>query len=239
MSISIVTATYNSMGDICNLVESLRKQKDSDFVWIVADGGSTDGTVDYLNDINDLHIIITKEQDFGIYDALNRALSFVVSDYYIVAGSDDVFAVNAVEEYKDAIFRSKYADIITMPVQYGNSIMRPVTTKAWFSGQFSYVTAHSIGMAIRRSLHDEVGLYSRRFPIAADQHFILKAVRLGAKVFLGESVVGCHGDCGVSSCDNLGVITEFYRVQVDVGFNLYTQSLLFFARLLKYLLVKR
>jgi glycosyltransferase involved in cell wall biosynthesis len=80
-SLSIVTATFNSEKNLPVLVESLRRQTDSDFEWVIADGGSTDGTLSILGKIDDLAIVLSSEPDFGIYDALNRAISLASGEY--------------------------------------------------------------------------------------------------------------------------------------------------------------
>lgn len=59
MKLSVITATYNAIEYLPDLVASLRKQLDKDFEWIVADGKSTDGTVEYLRSISDLNLKVT------------------------------------------------------------------------------------------------------------------------------------------------------------------------------------
>jgi glycosyltransferase len=92
---------------------------------------------------------------------------------------------------------------------------------------------HSVGVLIKKDLHFRFGYYSRKYPIAADQFFILKAISKGATIKKGHSIVGLHGSEGVSGVDHLGVITEFFRVQVEVGHNKFMQTALCCLRLMK------
>ena len=48
MKISIVTAVYNRAGTVGHALQTLQDQTYSDFEHVVADGGSTDGTLDVL-----------------------------------------------------------------------------------------------------------------------------------------------------------------------------------------------
>lgn len=48
---------------------------------------------------------------------------------------------------------------------------------------------------------------------------MLTVVKNKAKVKFVDEVVGKHNLIGVSAMDSLGSITEWYRVQVAVGFN--------------------
>src|SRR5690554_463607 len=109
--LSIITATYNAMDHLPNLIECLRNQEDQDFEWVVADGASTDGTLELLQSITDLNIIITSQEDFGIYDALNRAIKLCGSEFYLVMGADDFLYPNGVKDYKEAIVDG--VDVVT------------------------------------------------------------------------------------------------------------------------------
>uniref|UniRef100_UPI00344E8CBA glycosyltransferase n=1 Tax=uncultured Thermosynechococcus sp. TaxID=436945 RepID=UPI00344E8CBA len=48
-SLSIITATYNAESDLPNLIASLVAQTDADFEWVVADGNSTDRTLELID----------------------------------------------------------------------------------------------------------------------------------------------------------------------------------------------
>lgn len=68
------TATCNAAKHLPKLIESLRRQTDKDFEWVIANGASTDGTRELLQSVTDIEIVISSQTDFGIYDALNRAI---------------------------------------------------------------------------------------------------------------------------------------------------------------------
>ena len=46
--ITIVTPTYNRTDRLRLLFESLKKQTESDFIWMIIDDGSTDNTEDVI-----------------------------------------------------------------------------------------------------------------------------------------------------------------------------------------------
>jgi glycosyltransferase involved in cell wall biosynthesis len=231
MKLSVITATYNVEDSLPYLIESLRCQIDSDFEWVVADGASTDDTLEILQSIEDLNIKILSGPDFGIYDALNRAIKSSSGEFYLVVGADDTLYPNAVSDFKAEADKS--ADIVTASIVISGCVSKHRRTPAWLCGQFHYVSGHAVGTIFRKSLHDNFGLYSKKYPIAADQHFILKACNNGARVKVIDSVVGVFNLVGVSAVDLLGTITEFYRVQVGLGYNKYVQTLLVIARLIK------
>lgn len=234
-SITIITATFNAQEDLPTLVNSLRNQSDKNFVWIVADGGSSDRTVEYLNSIDDLNITLTVEKDFGIYDALNRAIKICSSEYYIVIGADDYFFPDAISNYRASIEANNKPELLALGINYSGVIKIPKKHRAnaWLKGQMAYIAGHAVGLAIKTDLHKTVGLYSNKFPIAADQYFIGKAVNEGARIAYSDDIAGYFSTDGLSSVDVAGTVTEFFRVQVLLGFNKYVQIVLLCLRLLK------
>lgn len=92
VDLSVVTATYNAVQHLPNLIKSLRDQSDRDFEWVVMDGGSTDGTIELLKLVEDIKIVFKSQKDFGIHDALNRAVKVSSGTYYLVVGADDLLS---------------------------------------------------------------------------------------------------------------------------------------------------
>lgn len=120
--LSVITATYNAIEHLPKLIECLRNQEDKDFEWVVADGASTDGTLELLESITDLNIVITSQEDFGIYDALNRGIKTSNGEFYLVMGADDLLYLNGIKDYKNAI--EDGVDIVTAPIKAGGKITK-------------------------------------------------------------------------------------------------------------------
>lgn len=231
MKLSIITATYNAIDHIPKLVECLRKQKNKDFEWVIADGCSTDGTLDFINSINDLPIKIIVSDDFGIYDALNKAIKASTGDYYLVLGADDEVYENAVEVYSS--YLNKGYEILTAKINAGNSILTHTGKKPWLHGQSCYISGHAVGSVYRKSLHEKFGYYSKKYPIAADQFFVLSAIKGGSKIKSINEVVGQFGMGGVSSVDFLGSYSEYHRVQINLGSSKFLQIGILIYRLIQ------
>lgn len=232
LKLSVITATYNAVEHLPKLIESLRNQEDKDFEWVVADGASTDGTLELLQSITDLNIKISSQEDFGIYDALNRAIKISSGEFYLVVGADDILFQNAVKDYKEAI--NSDVDIITAFIKIGSKLYAPRgASKKWYAGQFAYISGHAVGSIYRKNIHKKVGFYSRKFPIAADQFFVSKAIKNGARLKNIDKVVGFFNETGVSSVDVIGTMCEWYRVQLLMGENKFLQTLMFLLRIIK------
>lgn len=230
-TISVITATFNAAKVLPSLIESLRAQSDRGFEWIVMDGASTDGTVDILRNAGDVVSRWISEPDFGIYDALNKAVKLSTGEYYLVVGADDTLSPDAIRDFFAAAEVSK-ADIVTALVKAGGRIHQVRRGPSWLFGQFAYVAAHAVGTLFRRKLHERFGYYSRRYPIAADALFIKKACQGGATIYEADFVAGEFGQGGTSSVDVAGSLSEFFRVQLETE-SKFPQLALYALRLIK------
>ena len=88
MGISFCIATYNRLKSITRLVESLRKGfEDYPNEIIVADGGSTDGTIKYLKSFGDIKIIEQNELS-GSVKAFNEGFKIATQNYLFPLSDD-------------------------------------------------------------------------------------------------------------------------------------------------------
>lgn len=235
-TLSVITATWNAAALLPRLVASLAAQHDQDFEWVVADGGSTDETVLIVQQAaNRLkRVVLDSRPDFGIYDALNRAVRMSSGDYYVVIGADDEFFPDAVRNFKVAC-RTSGADMVTARITIAGSADVGVRSPAWewLYGPFAHVTSHAVGLAIRRSLHQRFGEYSRKYPIAADRLFILQVVHGGARISVQDFVAGHFSGQGLSGTDTIGTLLEGFRIQVRTGQGFWLQWILLLIRIVK------
>lgn len=238
LTISVVTATWNAGHHLPRLIKSLQNQTDRSFNWIIADGASTDGTLDLLKDIKDLDLRVLSQPDFGIYDALNRAVGHVSSDYYLVVGADDWLATDAIQNFRTAAVEADLPDLVAAAFQFGRVIVKPKSGLGWLYGMGGVSSSHSVGLLIKRSLHEKHGMYSRRFPITADQFFIKTALKKGASITRCSFVSGEFTKQGNSAQDDWGVITELFRVQVETERWIFLQFVLLMLRCSKCYLKK-
>jgi glycosyltransferase involved in cell wall biosynthesis len=112
--ISVITINFNNCKGLNKTYDSLRIQFDlkSRVEWIVVDGNSTDGSIDFLNSISSEIDKLIVESDKGIYDAMNKGLSAATGEYVWFMNSGDSFYNDlSVDRVCNAIERSN-ADII-------------------------------------------------------------------------------------------------------------------------------
>ncbi len=87
---SIIIAAYNVKKDLEICVNSIQCQSFSNYELLISDGGSNDGTFEYISSGSIKNLSWYKSSpDNGIYDALNNAIDHVAGRWVLVLGADD------------------------------------------------------------------------------------------------------------------------------------------------------
>lgn len=232
--ISIITATYNSSAQIEPLIDSLNKQTDQDFEWVVVDGASKDDTVEKVKSLCQFDPVIICEPDQGIYDAFNKGIQRAKGEYYICIGSDDYFYADAVELFNSKI-ANKQCDVYSFDVDYGQVRVQKSNKPLWLVLYRKYTSAHSVATIFRKSLHDQYGYYSLNYSIGADLEFILKIFQSkNTTLDYTSHPVGYFNPAGVSSTAIKASLDEVYDIAKSLGFNPILQKLVCTYRLIKF-----
>ncbi len=113
MKISVVTITYNNIKGIKLTAESIINQSEQSFEWIVIDGGSSDGTAEFLKNLRRQPDYWVSEPDGGIYDALNKGISHATGQYVCCMNAGDCF-------YDSDVLAKVYKQNLTGDIVYGN-----------------------------------------------------------------------------------------------------------------------
>lgn len=95
--VTVITVCYNALQDLKKTVDSVLLQTYSDWEYIVIDGGSLDGTKDYLHSIQSdfekkgISFRWISEKDCGVYNAMNKGLSMAEGEYINYQNAGDGF----------------------------------------------------------------------------------------------------------------------------------------------------
>ncbi len=95
--ISIVTICYNSANTIREALDSIVAQQYKALELIIIDGGSTDGTLQILEDYKAHISVCVSEKDDGISDAFNKGVTRATGDIIGILNSDDVMLPGALD----------------------------------------------------------------------------------------------------------------------------------------------
>lgn len=112
-SLTIITITFNNLEGLKSTLKSVSEQQNKNFEHWVIDGGSTDGTLEYLETYQKHPIQFISEPDKGIYDAMNKGIERARGSWTIFMNAGDFFAQSDV--LSKVVFSEHLAVI------YGNS----------------------------------------------------------------------------------------------------------------------
>lgn len=94
LKLSIITINYNNLVGLERTVCSVVSQTWRDFEYIIIDGGSTDGSAEYITEMREHFTYWVSEPDKGIYSAMNKGIAHAKGDYLYFLNSGDVLYLN-------------------------------------------------------------------------------------------------------------------------------------------------
>ena len=179
MKISIITATYNSASTVRDTLASIRAQDHPDIEHIIVDGGSTDATLDIVDDFPHVAKLISGKDD-GIYDAMNKGISVATGQVIGILNSDDIYTDTTVlsaiaAAFADPAIMTAYADLQYVHFDDLNRVIRtwitgPLRKKSFYYG---WMPPHPT-FFVRREVYDRAGLFNTELRSAADYEIMLR-----------------------------------------------------------------
>jgi len=89
--LSVITVCYNNKEGLERTMKSVCSQTFKGKEWIVVDGGSTDGSLDFIKHHSALIDNYISEPDNGIYDAMNKGIKQANGEWIICMNAGDCF----------------------------------------------------------------------------------------------------------------------------------------------------
>ncbi|WP_408010794.1 glycosyltransferase family 2 protein [Pseudalkalibacillus sp. A8] len=99
MQISVVMAVYNGKLYVQQAIDSILQQTYRDFEFIIVNDGSTDKTIEILNDIQDPRVrLIHLPQNGGAASALNMGIQNAKGKWIAIQDADDLSCPTRLED---------------------------------------------------------------------------------------------------------------------------------------------
>ncbi len=198
--ISIITPVFNGEETIKNCIESVASQSYLNFEHLVVDGCSSDDTIPILEQAKSTcpNLRFVSEKDNGIYDAMNKGLTYANGDWIYFLGCDDILADNDV--LKDLFDRE---DTATADIVYGGVEMNNSKMLFFFEfdkARLSWMNMSHQGLFVNKRVFKEVGNFNLKYNALADYEFNLRwfGNENFKKVFIKRKVA-IYNESGFSS----------------------------------------
>jgi len=217
--ISVIVSVLNGCSTLHRCIDSVAAQAYPRKELVVIDGGSTDGSVDFLRQNATKIAYWESERDRGMYHAFNKALARVRGEWIYFLGADDHFWQSDVLEriaphleraapayrivYAQAAFVSQAGEILE------------ILGKPWneLRGRFlqGFMLPHQ-AVFHHRSLFEVRGGFNETFKDGGDYEMLLRELRTADPLFVpGIIVAGYQFGGGSSTPSNSLKILQIVR----------------------------
>lgn len=203
MRISVVTPSYNMLDYLRRCAASVRDQSGPEFEHIVMDGGSTDGTVEWLREQPQIQSVSGK--DGGMYDAVNRGLLRARGDVAAYLNCDEQYLLGTLEFVESYFQNRPETDVLFGSVL----VVRPDGSlisyrKAYPPRAVYCLTDHlpvfSCAMFFRRKIIEDGFLFDTSFRANGDNDFVVRLLQAGYRVAVTRRYLSAFTQTG----SNLG-----------------------------------
>jgi glycosyltransferase involved in cell wall biosynthesis len=178
---SVITPSYNMLPYLKACHNSVMDQRVA-VEHIVVDGGSTDGTPEWLSSQSDIRS--SSEKDNGMYDAINKGILLSRGDIIAYLNCDEQYLAGALQEVQHYFERNPDVDIL-----FGNAlIIRPSGellayrkgfTPRWPYMWGSHMYLHSSSMFFRKRIIELGFSFDTNWKTIGDVDFVIRVLRNG------------------------------------------------------------
>ena len=128
--LTVFTPAYNRAYTLLRTYESMKQQKNTDFIWIIVDDGSSDNTAELVKqwqqEENDFEIQYVYKENGGMHTAHNTAYALIDTELNTCVDSDDALAPDAVQLIYDAWQKVKdkgYAGLLALDAEFSGKVI--------------------------------------------------------------------------------------------------------------------
>ena len=225
MKISIVTVCFNEEKNIEKTINSVLRQSDNSYEYIICDGKSSDKTVEIAKlykqafDERGVTYTIKSEKDGGIYFGMNNGIDLASGDYIIFMNAGDCFhGLDAVKNIVEALKgRDPLPDVI-----YGdcNFVQR---------GYYHRICGNhndlEKGMSIcHQSLLVSTDILKKEkfntdYKVGADYDLVLKCYLQGKSFLYIDTIISDFYAGGISSVKIKYTVEESFKIRDNYSVN--------------------
>lgn len=168
---SLIIPTFNPGAKLQATLDSMGAQNCDNLEILVADGGSSDGTPQFLREQTEIKW--KSERDKGVFDAMNWGIEQAQGDWLLFMGAGDLLRPGVLQSIEALALENREK----LAVLYGDVWLCEENYR--YGGPFSrrklrsWVPNHQ-GIFYNRRVFEALGGYELEYPIAADYAFNFK-----------------------------------------------------------------
>ena len=203
--LTVITVVLNRRKHISKAIQSVTNQSYENIEYIIIDGGSTDGTLQIIQQNDNLIDYWVSERDSGLYHAMNKGLNLARGEIIGLLNSDDYYPRTTVQSvidhdkkfnkdiyHGDRLYIMEYDDFCYMEQSMPDPDINNILNKPSIFHPTCFV---------KKSVYEKIGQFDTDFRIVADYDFLIRAVKNGCSFKYIERVLTVFNGTGISdSC---------------------------------------
>lgn len=216
MLLSVITVAFRNYEGVIKTWQSLAhlaKAQNIEFEWIVVDGGSQDGTEEFLKNLNgQYNLRYISERDKGIYDAMNKGIDMAAGRFALFLNSGDIFheeIVDVVRQLNDEQENAMYIGDALLDFGDGTKIRR--------GAKHGWYIYHSLPASHQAIFFPVNGLktypYDLQYKVSSDYALAARMFKAGFPFKRLKGLVSEFSMGGVSTSNNLELCQDARNVQ--------------------------
>ena len=207
---TVITVVYNNAKGIEETIKSVINQKDIDFEFVIIDGGSTDGTVEVIQQYSKFVSVFLSESDKGIADAFNKGICASNGLWINFMNSGDAFINENVLSQTQGIIESVKEEEFLLFSGYAVNQQRTYRYPLYVPNNRMHIIkkarqAHPSSF-FNKKIFKKYGCYDLEPKIGMDYDLLLRVLKHENFYFIKKNI---------SIVDTSGLSSNYIRTTID------------------------
>lgn len=215
MKVSVITINYNNLNGLKQTMQSVFEQDFHDYEYIIVDGGSNDGSREFIEQHSGKLSSWVSESDGGIYNAMNKGIGMAKGEYLMFLNSGDY--MNSSGSLSAYGLDSNKEDILCADIrvvlkdgEWVKKVPEPLTFDYFIGDTLPHQSA-----LIKRQLFYKAGMYSEQLRFVSDWKFYIDALVKHGATLRRIPIVACsYNFDGISSKPENAAALQAERIKV-------------------------
>jgi glycosyltransferase involved in cell wall biosynthesis len=208
--VSIVTPSYNQAAFLEKTIRSVLDQDYPNIEYLIADGGSSDSSVEIIQKYSSKLAWWVSEKDAGQADAINKGFKRVKGEFVAWINSDDYYMPGAIRSAVEELQKNKQLGFVYGNVRVVDPEQNIVNNLAYGNWALQDLMSFKIigqpAVFMRKSVLDKAGYLDPSFHFMLDHHLWLRMARISEIRYIPQLWASAHYHEG---CKNLAQAAEF------------------------------